>query len=142
MNYDRGHLSQRLRNEEGVKLLPYKDSVGKLTIGVGHNLTDDGISDVICTNLLNEDLNTAEGELLAYFPWMASLDPVRLEVMMDMIFNMGPVALSQFTNTLKAVRDGRWADAAAGMRGSLWAQQVGQRAENLAKQMETGQYVP
>jgi lysozyme len=51
---------------------------------------------------------------------------------------MGLAGLLQFTNTLAAVREGRYEDAASGMLTSLWARQVGPRATRLAEMMRTG----
>ena len=37
-------LIKELTRDEGMRLMPYRDTVGKLTIGVGRNLDDVGIS--------------------------------------------------------------------------------------------------
>ena len=37
-------IYEQLIRDEGLRLFPYTDTVGKLTIGVGRNLTDAGIS--------------------------------------------------------------------------------------------------
>ena len=42
---NRDALISQLIIDEGIKLKPYTDSVGKLTIGVGRNLNDVGISE-------------------------------------------------------------------------------------------------
>jgi lysozyme len=55
-----------------------------------------------------------------------------------MAFNLGIKKLMEFKNTLKAMSEGRYADAADGMRKSLWAKQVGKRAERLIHIMENG----
>jgi lysozyme len=55
-----------------------------------------------------------------------------------MCFNMGWGGLGGFTNTLQAIQERRWAAAAAGMRASLWARQVPERAERLARAMASG----
>lgn len=62
----------------------------------------------------------------------------RQAVLCSMAFNLGKTKLLEFTNTLRAVKEGRYADAAKGMRNSLWAKQVGNRAERLATLMEQG----
>lgn len=71
---------------------------------------------------------------------------MRRRVVENMHFNMGwdnpktpdLEGLAQFRNTLAAIQAGRWADAASGMRASLWAKQVKGRAVRLAREMETG----
>ncbi len=39
----RAFTSRLIRHHEGVRTHPYVDTVGKLTIGVGRNLTDRGL---------------------------------------------------------------------------------------------------
>jgi hypothetical protein len=65
---------------------------------------------------------------------------------MDLTFNMGWApgvagGFDDFTNTLAALRGARWADAAAGLRKSLWYRQVGsRRAEPLCIAVESGSF--
>ena len=134
---DRLKLRTLLILEEGFKLKPYVDTVGKLTVGVGRNLTDRGISEETALQMLEEDLDVVQADM-ATFPWWAGLDVVRQTVLADMRFNLGPARFRAFKNTLKAVAEGRYADAAAGMLASKWAKQVKGRATKLAKMMETG----
>ena len=55
-------LEALLRRHEGVRLKPYRDTVGKLTIGVGRNLDDVGITPDEATVLLRTDIDrTAAG---------------------------------------------------------------------------------
>ena len=131
-------LVPQLRRDEGVRLKPYKDTVGKLTIGVGRNLDDVGISAVEADTLLRNDIQRAVQDLNDKLPWTMQLDESRRGVLVNMAFNMGIAGLLQFKNTLAHIQAGRWADAAAGMLASKWATQVGPRATRLAKQMETG----
>jgi lysozyme len=58
--------------------------------------------------------------------------------LVNMAFNLGLEKLQGFHNTLLAIKQGRYNDAAAGMRNSLWAKQVGYRATALADMMERG----
>jgi lysozyme len=55
-----------------------------------------------------------------------------------MAFNLGVPGLLKFKNTLRAVREGRFEDAAKGMLASKWARQVKGRAVRLAQVMKTG----
>jgi len=136
---DDAKLISELVKDEGLRLKPYKCTAGKTTIGVGRNLDDVGISQSEAYTLLASDIARVKKEC-ARQPWWPSVedDDVRSRVMLNMCFNLGIRRLSGFKNTLDAVRDQRWKDAAAGMRASMWAKQVGARAERLAKMMETG----
>lgn len=46
--FDMAMLLSELSRDEGRRLKPYLDTVGKTTIGVGRNLTDVGISEDEC----------------------------------------------------------------------------------------------
>lgn len=136
---DDAKLISELVKDEGLRLKPYKCTAGKTTIGVGRNLDDVGISKDEAYTLLASDIARVKKECERQPWWLAVVDdPVRSRVMLNMCFNLGIRRLSAFKNTLDAVQDKRWRDAAAGMRASMWAKQVGGRAERLAKMMESG----
>jgi len=137
-SYDRSRLIAELERDEGRRLKPYTDTSGKITIGVGRNLTDVGISDADCDRMLDEDIAAAEAGLDRALPWWRKIGDVRQRVLINMAFNLGLTTLLTFHATLGAMEEGRWAAAAAGMRASLWARQVGARAERLARMIETG----
>lgn len=136
MNLDR--LKQRLMTDEGIKQFPYKDTVGKLTIGIGRNLDDVGISQSEALYLLGNDIQRVSGQLDTKMPWWKQLDDVRQEVLVNMAFNMGIAGLLTFKDTLKAIFERRFDDASELMLKSKWAGQVGHRAVVLAQMMETG----
>lgn len=131
-------MKKELIRDEGLKLKPYRCPAGKLTIGVGRNLEDTGITEVEAEMLLAYDIERFGYQLDRVIPWWRALNEVRQRVLLNMAFNMGTAKLMEFTITLANVQAGRWKEAAAGMRSSKWARQVGARAERLAKMMETG----
>jgi lysozyme len=53
------------------------------------------------------------------------------------MFNMGPGTLMGFKNTLQLIHTGQYKPAAAALRTSRYAKQVGARAERLAKLLES-----
>ena len=132
-------LRAMLVRHEGLQLKPYKDSVGKLTIGVGRNLEDDGISERESYMLLDNDImsHTIDAQKLPVF---TALDPVRQDVLIDMVFNMGIRRVQGFKKMLAALSVKDWEEAAAEMRSSNWAVQVGARARELAAMMQKGEY--
>ena len=132
-------IEEQLIRDEGIRLKPYKDSVGKLTIGVGRNLDDVGISQDEATLMLSNDIAAATRRIQMTLPWAASLDMVRFNVLVNMSFNLG-YGLFQFKQTLAAIEVGNWSAAAVGMLSSKWAMQVGARATRLAEQMRTGEW--
>lgn len=139
---DRNRLTIQLMEHEGVRYLPYRDTVGKLTIGIGRNLTDVGISRSEAIYLLGNDINKVIEQLDELLPWWRDLDEVRQRVLADMAFNMGIHRLLEFATTLGMVKAGEHADAAQQMLRSKWARQVGRRARRLSRMMETGLDIP
>jgi len=135
---DRAAMTRQLRLHEGERLKPYRCTAGKLTIGVGRNLEDRGITAEESAYLLANDISREERELLRALPWVAKLDEVRQRVLLDMSFNMGLGTLLTFKRTLAAVHAGQYQQAAAMMLESRWAGQVGQRAQRLSRMMATG----
>jgi lysozyme len=133
-------IIEQLRRDEGVRLKPYTDSVGKTTIGIGRNLTDVGISQDEASFLLKNDIDKATEQLAANLPWTSELDDARHGALVNMVFNMGIHGVMGFKNTLAHIQAGEYDQAAEGMLASKWAEQVGPRAQRLAIQMRTGEW--
>ena len=136
-------LIEQLRLHEGERRKPYRDTVGKLTIGIGRNLDDKGLRRDEIEYLLANDIADSRADLDRYLPWWRGLDPVRQRVLIDMVFNMGAGSpkgggLLSFVNTLSEIRRGNYGIAADMMLASKWAAQVGRRAVRLATMMRTG----
>jgi lysozyme len=140
-------LVTELRRDEGVRYNPYRDTKNILTTGVGHNMESDPLSvgttfplsDDQVNALLVSDIQTkAIDPLNNYLPWWTLLDEVRQRILANLMFNMGPGTLLEFHHTLAAMESGDYVTAAAGMRNSAWAKEVGARADRLATAMETG----
>jgi lysozyme len=131
-------LVTQLTTDEDKRHKPYRDTVGKLTIGVGRNLDDRGLSDDEIAYLLANDIKIVEKELDREIPWWRGLNDARQNVLANMAFNMGVPSLLAFKNTLLSMRNGSYNQAADGMMSSKWATQVGDRAKRLARQMQTG----
>ena len=127
----------------------YRCSAGRWTIGYGHNLEANPIfglgpgsriTEEHARRILEDDINKFAPKVLKTLPWAVSLTPARLGVLINMAFNLGIDGLLKFNNTLANIKMSNYAIAARGMRQSLWARQVGGRAQELARQMETGQW--
>ena len=132
------NLKDQLIRDEGLRLKPYKDTVDKLTIGVGRNLDDRGISNDEAMYLLDNDIKSHTNDLLTAFPWVTKLDEARRNVLINMVFNMGIDRFKAFKLTLAAIKEGNYELAAGHMEDSLWYRQVGPRAARLASIMRTG----
>jgi len=132
-------LKGELARDEGMRFIPYRDTVGKLTIGVGHNLDDVPISYAAAMQILEDDIVRAMGELNRVAPFWSSLDDVRQRVLTNMVFNLGGDGLAKFVKMLAAAKEGDFDRASDEMADSKWAQQVGARAVRLITMMRTGQ---
>lgn len=135
-------LREQLLLHEGLRLKPYRDTVGKWTIGIGRNLSDKGLTKVEALILLDNDIFEAQRDLEKYLPWASTLDDARYRVLVDMTFNMGIHGLLGFKRMLAALERGDYETAAAEMESSKWAEQVGRRAHRLALWMRSGKVTP
>lgn len=121
-----------LERDEGVRLKPYLDTVGKTTIGVGRNLTDNGITAAEARVLLQNDLFRVANELDRVAPWWREMSQVRQNALVNMAFNLGLPRLLTFKKMMLALENGNFETAWAEAMGSKWAAQVGERANRIA----------
>lgn len=131
-------LQKQLTLHEGVRLKPYRCTAGKLTIGIGRNLDDVGITQDEAMLMLRTDIARALSGVRTELPWFEQLDNIRQRVLVDMAFNLGIDGLLAFKQTLAAIASGDYDRAATEMLNSRWAAQVGERARRLARMMRTG----
>lgn len=132
-------IKEQLVRHEGLRLKPYRCTAGKLTIGIGRNLDDCGITQSEAYVMLINDIMNCEKQLQASMPDIYNgLDEVRKSVLLNMCFNLGVSGLLGFKNTLALVKAGDWERAANNMLVSKWAKQVGRRAIELSELMRKG----
>ena len=133
-------LKALLKRHEGWRNHPYEDNTGVLSIGVGRNLDDRGLSDEEVTFLLYNDIYLSQSELMQTFDWFEFLNEARQDAIISMHFNLGLTRLLKFKKTLAALSDGDFLTASEEMLDSKWADQVGQRAIELSAMVRTGRY--
>lgn len=132
-------IKEQLVRHEGLRLTPYRCTADKLTIGIGRNLDDCGITQSEAYVMLINDIMNCEKQLQASMPDIYNqLDEVRKSVLLNMCFNLGVSGLLGFKNTLALVKAGDWERAANNMLVSKWAKQVGRRAIELSELMRKG----
>ncbi len=132
-------IKEQLVRHEGLRLKPYRCTAGKLTIGIGRNLDDCGITQSEAYVMLINDIMNCEKQLQAKIPDIYNgLDEVRKSVLLNMCFNLGISGLLGFKNTLEFIKVGDWERAANNMLVSRWAKQVGRRAIELSELMRKG----
>jgi|SRR5690554_6236129 len=135
---DRTLLRSQLERHEGLRLKPYRDTVGKLTVGYGRNLDDVGISRDEAGFMLDNDIDEVEKHLRTVDEYN-ELSPVRQTVLANMCFNLGFYGLMSFRRMWKAIARKDYSGAAQEMLDSQWSRQVGYRADELAQIMRSGE---
>jgi lysozyme len=144
-------LVELLLKHEGLRLHPYDDLTGrapealrgKLTIGVGRNLTDVGITRTEALSLLKADIHKAKSKAKKY-RFFDGLNKARKAVIISMVFNLGSIRAFVRMRGAIAVKD--WDGAAREMlenspgNPTRWAFQVGYRAQELATMMRSGKW--
>lgn len=118
--------------------MPYRCTTGKLTIGVGRNLDDNGISEAEALHLLSNDILNTWRELSDTFPWFNHLDDIRQLAMVSMAFNMGVPTLKTFKRMISAFIQKDYKVAALQASDSKWAVQVGKRDDLIVQMIRTG----
>lgn len=143
-------LKADLTRDESSRQFPYMDCCGKpwrecsciekgkLTIGIGRNLDDVGLSPGERDFLLGNDITTVEADLDMALPFWRSLSEGRQRALANMCFNMGVHKLLLFQGMLAAMRAGDWAGASSEALDSAWAREVGPRAQRIAVLLSQG----
>lgn len=122
-------LKEMLIKNEGMKLHPYQCTSDKTTIGVGRNLTDNGITSAEAEVLLANDMDGVFADLDRNIPfWQSMPYNVRL-VLADMCFNLGIKRLCRFTKMLEAMEERDFELAGEELLDSTYAVQVKKRAD-------------
>ena len=124
--------------DEGDRKKPYVDTRGKVSIGIGRNLTDVGISQAEEDFMFGNDIAVAETTARALFTTFDDLSDNRKAVLLNMAFNIGQATLAEFVGFNAAVTAGDFDAAADHMLASAWAGEVGARATRLAQLMREG----
>lgn len=131
-------LELQLMEDEGLRLKPYRDTVGKLTIGIGRNLDDVGISKDEAIQMLRNDIQSVQIQLSQRLPFWSKLNQVRQDALTNMAFNLGVPKFMNFKNTISYLAKGDYKSASVECLNSTWHKQVGDRAERIAKEIEFG----
>lgn len=130
-----------LKRHEGLRLRPYKCTAGKLTIGYGRNLEDNGITTEEADILLRNDVMLLEQELYENISFYHELDQVRQAALLDMAYNLGISGLLKFKKTLAFLKNQNWELAAKEMLNSKWAEQVKGRSVEISEMIKTGKMI-
>lgn len=133
-----------LERDEGRVRYAYQDSLGYWTIGVGHLIDKrrgGGLPDHIIDLLLEWDMQQAEAELVAVYPWVSRLDPPRRAVLICMEFQLPYRGLVGFPRAMEAMRAGDYELAADRfLQSKVAREQAPKRWQRFARQISTGEW--
>ena len=136
-------LLEMLKRHEGVRSKVYLCSAGYETIGVGRNISANGLglSGDEVDYLLENDIVRVIKELSSEYPWFKDLDDVRKDAMIDISFNLGATRLRGFKRALAAMEVADYKMAAKEFLDSKWSRDVKGRATELCYMIEMGSYL-
>lgn len=128
----------QLKIDEGIKLFPYTDTRGKISIGMGRNLTDVGISqsesDFLASHDIQIALNTADEAISSFY----ALTTPRQAVLIQMAFNLGRGTFGEFTQFLDYIEAGEYDKAADDLLNTAVAKELPARYGRYANIIRNG----
>ena len=124
---DHHKVAQDLLRDEGLRLKPYQDSVGKTTIGIGRNLDDKGISHAEAATLLHNDIEECVDHALRIIPGFDNLPEDAQHIIVNMIFQLGARGFQGFRRLIEAIHSHAWNAASHEVMNSKAARQCPER---------------
>jgi len=135
-------LQDEIANDEGVVYETYHCSLGHLTGGIGHLITEwdeEFYEKPIGTKVPNEqvndwfekDIKVTISDCKIIFDNFDNLPEEAQLVIANMCFQLGRPRLSKFKNFIAAVKDEDWQRAGDEMQDSRWYKQTTNRADRL-----------
>ena len=140
----RDYLLESVKRHEGYRSKAYRDLVGVWTIGYGTNLQVLEIDESLAAKWLKDKLDEACA-IVAGWTWTEALNPARQDAIVEMVYNLGPEfgdgdGFKDWPLFVAQMQSGDYQAAARNMLATLWARQVGKRADRLAAQVATGKH--
>lgn len=150
-------LAKELESDEEYRATQYRCTKGKWTIGIGRNLTANGltkeernylgyhetgfqnlmVSKSQALYLLGHDIDNSYRELCKIFPEFESYSDEVQHILINIHFQIGYSSFTGFRDMIRAVKRRDWKAAAVELRDSdLWREDTPARAERRAKRFE------
>jgi lysozyme len=139
---DLHQMEDELIRDEGLRLSAYQDSLGLWTIGVGRliDIRKGGqVSPEEARYLLRNDIDRCVADIENESWFRACRTESQRRALVNMRFQLGSKGIRSFVSSLGLVSQGRFKEAGALMRKSLWYKQTPLRAERVIRQLENGQ---
>ena len=135
------NIKDLLIKHENIKNKPYDDATGKelkqgdaikgkITIGVGRNIQDNGLSEDEIIYLLSNDIERCITELKTIFPNFDELPKNIRMALIDMNFNLGKSRFLTFKKMIQAVKNRNWKQMIKEMKDSHWCEQLPNRCKD------------
>lgn len=154
-------MEKELIRDEGLILHVYKDPGSGFAIGVGRNITTQGVSAKERAELGITDEHLVEGgipitreqamgllitditdrahQLDVKQPWWRTLTPARQRVLINMAHQMGTTGMGKKQwLAVSMLRKGQYTDFGAALLGTQWGKKYINRAERHIAQVEKG----
>jgi lysozyme len=140
-------LQDEIADDEGVMYETYRCSLGHLTGGIGHLITEwdeDMYSGPVGTKIpheqvdkwFNMDITRTIEDCKIIFTTFDSLPQDAQLVIANMCFQLGRPRLSKFKKFIAAVNDENWMLAGEEMQDSRWYKQTTNRADRLIERIQ------
>jgi GH24 family phage-related lysozyme (muramidase) len=125
---------------ENIRNIVYADSLGILTVGIGHRVTQadnlrlgDTIDDQTIENLFAADSAGAIKAACAQAASAGIASVAFITVLASVNFQLGTDWRHKFPHTWKTITDGRYAEAASELNSTRWQQQTPSRVADFQK---------
>ena len=140
-------LQDEIADDEGVMYETYRCSLGHLTGGIGHLITEwdeEMYSGPVGTKIpheqvdkwFNMDITRTIEDCKIIFTTFDSLPQDAQLVIANMCFQLGRPRLSKFKKFIAAVNDENWMLAGEEMQDSRWYKQTTNRADRLIERIQ------
>jgi len=136
-------IKELIKKHEGYSNQVYKDSLGFLTVGVGHKvlpgedfIEGETYNDEVLMNIFDKDFQRAVNGAKILTDGL-DIDPVAFDVITCMVFQLGQTGTSKFKNMFLALEIPDYGLASEHMLQSKWHSQTKNRCEELAEMMRS-----
>ena len=148
-------FKEEVEHEEGRRHTAYRDSLGKLTIGVGHLIPaaeiadygpDVSVTDDQIDTWLDEDIATTLAGARRHFPAFDTYNTELQLGIMQWLYQLGPDAPNKFPSAKRYLNEGKYREAGLEMiyanpktkRHSAWYTQTPARCQRQADRVMAG----
>ena len=131
-------IEVQLIAHEGERLVLYRCTAGKSSIGIGHNLTDNGITQEMSRFIFGIDLQECIVDLSqrVFLGQFEDFPEDIQHVLINMRFQLGHTGFRNFKKMITAYKKLDLEEAVKQMKDSNWFHQVPGRANDLIKMVE------